>query len=132
MNKIILLSLLSIVISFHSVYAQPSAEDIKDNWMGKLWKVVQYETAGMSENPSIEQTYDKIIIYHNATFIIVENGKVYKGSWTMQGSSFTCRADGEDSAWRKTYTVVSTNDRKSTMESQDMGSPKKLYYLEQE
>ncbi len=129
MRNRILLALIFAIVSL-KVQAQLSQEQIKKDWMGKTWKIVQYETFGVSEDPSPEQLQDNIQVNQDMTFTIVENGKSLKGKWRLQSVYLTCTAEG--STWSKTYKIISIENQKSILEYKDPDLTKTLYYLELE
>lgn len=130
MRKGILFYILFVSSFSFKAYAQVSNEQIKKDWIGKTWKIVQYETFGIIEEPSQEQVQDKILIHPDMTFFILENGKALKGKCNLQNVYLTCTTEGN--SWNKVYKITSLENQKSTLEYKDPDLIKTYYYLELE
>jgi hypothetical protein len=118
-----------VCISSH-VQAQLSPDQIKTNWIGQTWKIIQYETFGITEEPSPEKINDKLLLRSDMSFLIIENSKSYTGKYTLQTPYFTCQST--DKTWSKTYKIISIEESKSTIEYKDPDLTKTLYYLVKE
>ncbi len=128
MRSVIVCSIMLTFCMAHSLYAQATAEQIKKEWVGKEWKIIQYETFGMAEDPSVEQAHDKLFLKPDMTFVIVENGKEYQGKWSVQANYIFCKTDSPIK-WSKNYKIMSIEAHISTIEYKDPDLTKTLYYL---
>ena len=111
-----------------TVNAQITADSIKTKLAGKEWKITKYEVFGVLDAPKPEQLNDQISLKPDMTFTIVENGKEYKGKWTIMNPVvyISCKA----ATWSKVYKVISINEKTAVIEYKDPDLIKTKYYLE--
>jgi hypothetical protein len=123
-----LLILLFICFSI-SLKAQITADQIKTGLAGKEWKITTYEIFGVKETPKPEQVNDKIVLNADMTFVIVENGKEYKGKWSILKpvEYINCKSTTGD--WVKMYKVISIGEKESMIQFKDADLVKTNYYL---
>lgn len=126
MRNILILLFLSFSLSLQ---AQITADQIKTGLAGKEWKVTKYEIFGVKEAPKPDQVNDKIVLNADMTFVIIENGKEYKGKWTIMKpvEYINCKSTG---TWNKTYKVISIGEKESVIQFKDPDLIKTNYYLE--
>jgi hypothetical protein len=113
-----------------SAKAQITAEEIKTGLAGKEWKIVKYEVFGVADAPKPEQLNDKIFLKTDMSFVIVENGKEYKGKWNVMNPSVYILCKATTGAWTKTYKIISIGEKESVLEYKDPDLIKTKYYLE--
>lgn len=123
------LSTLFIFLCF-AVNAQVTADQIKEELAGKEWKIVSYEVFGVNDAPKPEQVNDKILLKADMSFVIVENGKEYKGKWTIMNPSNYISCKAATGGWTKVYKVLSTGEKEASIEYKDPDLIKTKYYLE--
>jgi hypothetical protein len=111
-----------------TVKAQITADSIKTKLAGKEWKISKYEVFGVMDAPKPEQVNDLISLKPDMTFTIIENGKEYKGKWTIMNPVvyISCKA----ATWNKVYKVISINEKTAVIEYKDTDLIKTKYYLE--
>jgi hypothetical protein len=113
-----------------SVQAQITAEEIKTNLAGKEWKITKYEVFGVADAPKPEQINDKIFLKTDMSFVIMENGKEYKGKWNVMNPSVYILCKSATGSWSKTYKIISIGEKESVLEYKDPDLIKTKYYLE--
>ena len=109
---------------------QITADEIKKGLAGKDWKIIKYELFGVDTAPSAEQASDFISLKADMTFVVKENGKEYKGKWSILKPVvyITCKA--ATGGWSKTYKVISIGEKVSIIEYKDPDLIKTKYHLE--
>lgn len=123
------LSILFVFLCF-TVNAQITADQIKGELAGKEWKIVSYEVFGVNDAPKPEQVNDKIFLKADMSFVIVENGKEYKGKWTIMNPASYISCKAATGSWTKVYKVLSIGEKQSVIEYKDPDLIKTKYYLE--
>jgi hypothetical protein len=113
-----------------SLFAQISEDQIKTGLAGKEWKITKYEVFGVIDAPKAEQVKDKIVLKSDMSFIIVENGKEYKGKWSIMNPVMYINCKSSIGSWSKTYKVISVGPKESVIEYKDPDLIKTKYYLE--
>ncbi len=112
--------------------AQINADSIKNNLAGKEWKITQYETFSVVDAPKPEQVNDQLFFKaDDMTFRIIENGKEYKGKWTIMNPAVYISCKSSSGNWAKVYKVISIDTRQAVIEYKDPDLIKTKYYLEQ-
>jgi hypothetical protein len=127
MKYILIILFLFITISLQ---AQITADQIKTGLAGKEWKVIKYEVFGVTEALKPEQVNDKIILNADLTFTIIENGKTFKGKWSIQKPIEYILCKSTTGAWSKIYKVISIGEKESVIQFKDPDLIKTNYYLE--
>jgi len=109
--------------------AQITAEQIKTGLAGKEWKITKYEVFGVAEALKPEQANDKIVLNADMTFTIVENGKEYKGKWSIMKPVEYISCKSSTGTWNKTYKVISIGEKESVIQFKDPDLIKTNYFL---
>jgi len=121
-----------ILLSFltHIISAQITADQIKADLTNKVWKITKYETFGVSEDPKEAQVNDKILLNSDMTFLIVENGKEYKGKWSILNPPTYITCKSIDGNWSITYKIISIGEKASIIQFKDPDLVKTDFHLE--
>ncbi len=109
---------------------QITADEIKKGLTGKEWKIIKYELFGVDSAPLPEQVNDIISLKNDMTFVVVENGKEYKGKWTILNPVVYINCKESSGLWSKTYKVISIGEKESIIEYKDPDLIKTKYHLE--
>ncbi len=110
--------------------AQITADQIKADLAGREWKIVNYEVFGVTDAPKAEQINDKIVLNSDMSFVVVENGKEYKGKWTIMNPVVYISCKSSSGTWSKVYKVISIGEKESVIEYKDPDLIKTKYYLQ--
>jgi len=123
---------LLILFSFFTLTAQAqiTADSIKTKLAGHEWKIVSYETFSVTDAPKPEQVNDKIFLKSDMSFVIVENGKEYKGKWSIMSPAVYISCKATTGGWNKVYKVISIGSIQSVIEYKDPDLIKTRYNLE--
>src|SRR5689334_9297010 len=70
----------------------------------KSWKIVKYETFGVSAEPTEKQKKDQLTFNVDKSFVIVENGGTYKGGWKINSGYIVCTS--LDKKFSRTYKII--------------------------
>ncbi|HWZ22283.1 MAG TPA: hypothetical protein VNW06_06485 [Cytophagaceae bacterium] len=127
MKNILTLLFLFVTVSLH---AQITADQIKTGLTGKEWKISKYEVFGVAEAAKPEQSNDKILLNADMTFTIVDNGKTYKGKWSILNPVEYISCKATTGSWTKMYKVISIGEKASVIQFKDADLIKTNYYLE--
>ncbi len=126
MKKLLMIIL---VLSGYIAQAQYTAEQIKTTLTGKNWSIVKYEMFGVSEEPKPEQVSDKIVLNTDMSFVVIENGKEYKGKWSIMNPSVYIICKATNTSWSKTYKIITIGETESVIQYKDPDLIKTNYYL---
>lgn len=127
MKNILTLLFLFVTVS---IQAQITADQIRTGLTGKEWKVAKYEVFGVAEALKPEQVNDKIVLNADMSFTILENGKQYKGKWSIQKPVEYILCKSTTGPWSKMYKVISIGETQSVIQFKDPDLIKTNYFLE--
>ncbi len=112
-----------------SLQAQLTTDNINAGLTGKEWLITEYELFGVSEAPNPTQLNDRITFNSDMTFLIIENGKEYKGKWNNAKPVEYILCKSTLGNWTKMYKVISIGENEAVIQFKDVDLIKTNYHL---
>jgi hypothetical protein len=121
---------LSLIFLFFITTAIASAQtsDTLKTKFAKEWAIKGYEQFGVVDEPTKEQSNDKILLKLDNTCVIVENGKKYNGTWNFDKSKAYLQCNL--GTIKRNYKIISASGKNAIIEYQSPDLIRTKYHLE--
>jgi hypothetical protein len=97
--------------------AQTASDSLKSK-LSKKWSLSAVEEFGVEYPPSETQKNDEIELKKDQTCTVVENGKKYTGTWSLDKSRTYIICNLNSGSIKRQYKIISVKDEEAVFEYQ--------------